>query len=128
MVSNDELLLTPYPYQQEAVNCLLENETVSDRSLLVMASGLGKTLTLAFYLKEKLKENSRLRVLFLCHNNDILEQCRDEFARVLDPDITYGLFHGTEKEFKEVTILFASLQTMRDWKDGFFQSEFDLII
>ncbi len=120
--------ITPYPYQREAVQTLLDNRAISDRALIVMASGLGKSVTMALFVQAHLTTHPSSRILFLCHNNDILEHCRGEFRKVLDDHISIGLFHGGEKEFESVTVLFASLQTMRTWRTAFFPDEFDIVI
>jgi superfamily II DNA or RNA helicase len=95
--------------------------------LVVMASGLGKTM-FAVHDVMDFFQMLRGRVLYLCHNNDILEQAMGEFQSELDDGYSYGLFNGTEKTLHETDFLFASFQTMVDWKDAFMSDEFVYII
>lgn len=81
----------PKPYQAECVNALVEtHKSGNDRALIVMASGLGKTLTSAFSIREFIAmchENSR--VLFLCHNNEILGKAKTEYRSVFGEEYSY---------------------------------------
>ena len=63
--------ITPRVYQVAAVKAALKGLRGSrKRALVVLATGLGKTLTVAFIAKEFRAK----RVLFLVHNNFILKQ------------------------------------------------------
>src|SRR3989344_8356624 len=93
-----------------------------------MASGLGKTVTVAFDVKDWLSENPGGHVLYLCHQNDILEQSKDKFERVIGTNSkTFGLYHGERKEI-DAQILFASFQTMRGHLKRFSRHRFGYII
>ena len=91
-----------------------------------MATGLGKTITAAFVLKG-LWDVKKGRTLFLCHQNNILAQAKEEYINVLDGSTTFGLFHGDVKTFESVDVLFASFRTMVEWKSAFRPDEFDYI-
>ncbi len=93
-----------------------------------MATGLGKTTTIAFDVKSWLKGNPKCHVLYLCHQNDILEQSKDEFEEIIGRSRdTFGLYHGKRKEI-EAQILFASFQTMRRHLAQFRKNRFGYII
>ncbi|MEX2209582.1 MAG: DEAD/DEAH box helicase family protein [Patescibacteria group bacterium] len=113
-------------------DCLREIAYARDqgeqRALVVLASGMGKTRIAAKDVSNFFIENPNSRVLYLCHQNEILRQAEQEFRGVLGSPHSYGQFAGHEKEFDEVNCLFASFQTMRDWKDAFLPEEFDYII
>lgn len=115
-------------YQKTCIDALHSAFSISLTALFVMAMGLGKTITVALWLQEVLQQKQKLRVLFLCHNNDILEQSLAEFRKVFGRDISMGLFHGETKNYEELTVLFASFQTMEEWKFAFHQDEFDIVI
>jgi len=93
---------------------------------VVLATGLGKTLTSAFIGKEFRAK----RILFLVHNNFILDHAMSEFKMVFDEKRVKMLkFNGmSRKGVKEADILFATWQTMgrnlKRWK----RNHFDLII
>lgn len=117
-----------YPYQEEGLDAL---QAVRDqgirKALVVMATGLGKTVTVAIDVKRFLSCNSG-RVLFLCHVNDILYQAKTTFQAVNGMDHTYGYFHGEEKNFHQVDFLFASLQTMERYRELFSPDEFAYVV
>ena len=120
--------IIPFLYQDEALQCVDNAEAAGQKhALVVMASGLGKTIVAALHTKRRLERNSKTRVLFFCHQNNILEQAQTRFEEVLGSEIIYGFFHGEEKT-PGAQILFASFQTMRDHLAEFDPEEFDLIV
>ncbi len=120
-------MLTPFGYQQE---CLAVTEAArrdhEKRALVVMASGLGKTVTAAFDAKSWRQKNTG-RYLYLCHQNDILYQAKTTFEGIVDQGQTYGYFHGQEKS-AGADFLFASLQTMERHKESFDPRAFAYIL
>lgn len=120
-------MLAPFDYQQE---CLSVTEAMrrdhAKRALVVMASGLGKTVTVAFDAKSW-RKNHTGRFLYLCHQNDILYQAKTTFEGIVDQGYTYGYFHGQEKSADGADFLFASLQTMERHKESFGPHEFAYI-
>lgn len=121
-------MLTPFNYQQE---CLAVTEAMRrdhvKRALVVMASGLGKTVTAAFDARFWRQKHSG-RYLYLCHQNDILYQAKTTFEGIVDQGQTYGYFHGQEKSTDGADFLFASLQTMERHKESFDPCEFAYIL
>ena len=119
--------------REEQIDCLdaihLARLRGQRRALVQMATGLGKTTVVATDVKRFLKDSPNSRVLFLCHQNRILEQARERFETLVGPDYTYGNFSGEgEKDYHEVTCLFASFQVMSDWREAFKSDEFDYVI
>ena len=121
-----------YKYQEEARQALEVHLQRKRRALVSMASGLGKTILAAGWLKQRLKRTngsmSGRQVLFLCHDNSILEQAKKEFRKVLGPQVKFGFFHGQRKDWDDVTVLFASFQTMHNWREVFSPDEFPIIM
>ncbi len=122
-------MFTPYDYQNGCLAVLksvrIEGKNVA---LIVMASGLGKTVTVAFDAKEWLVANKG-RVLYLCHQNDILDQAKKTFESILGSGYTYGFYTGREKNAHGVDFLFASFQTMvKHAERAFLSDEFAYII
>lgn len=121
-------MFQPWDYQEMCLERISETRQRGvNRALMVMASGTGKTVTAAFDVQRWLDEHDG-RVLYLCHQNDILSQARNTFEEVLGKQHKFGYFHGQEKDHHSVTCLFASLQTMREWKQAFSREEFSYII
>lgn len=122
-------MFNPFMYQGECLDILesVRNQGLI-RALIVMASGLGKTVTMAFDAKNYRERHGGGRVLFLCHNNDILYQAKSTFQAVNGMDHTYGYYHGEEKCLHSVDFLFASFQTMDLSRELFDPTEFAYIV
>ena len=119
--------MQPRKYQEEALRILRETRKNGAKSaLVVMATGLGKTVVSAFDVKQYMYHNKG-RALFLCHNNGILEQNMIMFQYILDGEFTYGLFNGLTKA-PEADFIFASFQTMLDHKEEFDPDTFSYIV
>lgn len=118
-----------YPHQIECLGRIIDHRRAGHKAaLVVMASGLGKTVTAASDVKHWLELHPRESILFICHQNFILDQAKAEFMAVLGPNHTYGLFTGEEKHVGRVTCLFASFQTLAKHKDLFARTEFGYIV
>lgn len=121
-------MYTPYPYQVECLTALeMARLAGAQEALVVLASGLGKTIGTAFDIAYWLQTRGG-RILYLCHQNDILHQSRGKFTEVLPPNVSYGFYHGTEKSAHRVDCLFASFQTMSRHHTSFRTDEFDYIV
>jgi superfamily II DNA or RNA helicase len=117
-----------YDYQQECLDAIESaRQAGSKKALVVMATGLGKTVVSALQLKHMLKVSPG-RTLYVTHQNEILRQARSTFTNILDSDISYGYFHGQEKHLRKVDVLFASFQTMALAREQFGRDEFKYII
>lgn len=115
-----------YEYQKMVLGELLTHLAETPRALIVLASGLGKTVVSAHWTGQNI---ARGRCLYLSHQNEILAQSMTRFKEVLvRQNLSFGLFTGVEKNCDEVSVLFATFQTMRDWKTAFYAHEFSSII
>jgi superfamily II DNA or RNA helicase len=95
------------------------------RALVVMATALGKTLTAAFVAKRFRAK----RILFLAHNNFILDNAIEEFRLVFDKKTKMAIYNGTSKDgATEADIVFASWQTMSGNLKQWARNYFDLVI
>ncbi len=117
-----------YPYQQECLDAIeAARQAGKKKALVVMATGLGKTVVSALQLKRMLAEKPG-RVLYLAHQNPILAQAHASYERFLDPSFSYGYFNGEEKTLGEVDVLFASFQVMHTSRNLFDQDEFLYVV
>jgi superfamily II DNA or RNA helicase len=97
-----------------------------------MATGLGKTTISAFVVEELL--NMGYRGIFLCHENDILEQAEGTYRNIIGNHINYKTFYGSEKDWLADTaqMLFASFQSMNnhhgEWYKVFDKDHFDFMV
>lgn len=119
----------PRPYQVDCLAALAEARANGiKKGLVVMASGLGKTLTAVFDLQQFLQEYPNARVLYLCHKESILLQAKPKFQQVFGAEYSYGLYTGNYKTGHAVNFLFATFQTMRDHREEFLPDAFDYVI
>lgn len=101
----------PHVLQREAMQHLTAaRERGVRRGLVVLATGLGKTLLSAF----DFAATGWQRALFVAHREEILAQARGAWARVL-PDRVLGRWSAGRRE-KHAPIVFASIQALS--RDG----------
>ena len=120
---------TPRKYQIDCLEALAKARAEGKKkALVVMASGLGKTLTAVFDVKELLKDNPNAQVLVLCHSADILGQIKDVFRGEFGDEYSYGMYNSTEKAAHRTDFLFANLQSVNSHRKEFDPKEFDYVI
>lgn len=128
--------ITDRYYQKEAIRAVCDNITTGHRkSLLVMATGTGKTRT-ASSLTDVLSRGGYItNTLFLADRTALVKQAKDDFKTYL-PDMSLcNLLNG--KEDKNARVVFSTYPTMlnaidtaknEDGKKLFTPAHFDLII
>lgn len=93
-----------------------------------MASGLGKTLTGSFDIREFLAAVPNGRVLVLCHSAAILAQTRAVFQSIFGEEYSYGMYNGLEKAAHRTDFLFANLQSVNLHYEDFDPDEFSYVV
>jgi superfamily II DNA or RNA helicase len=122
-------MIIPYDFQKEALRLVIAAFLEKMTALVVMATGLGKTIVAALWAATEIKKGKR--GLLLCHDTGILDQTIGEFRAVFGEAPILKTFYGQrDKDWDadKADIVFASFQTMREWKHVFFEDEFDFII
>lgn len=115
-------------YQDDALLELMQvREDGRKNALIVMAPSLGKTVVSAMDVQYFLDENPEARILYLCHNNEVLNQAKKTFKKIFGDERSYGLYNGVTKSH-HTDFLFASFQTMALHKIGFEPDEFSYIV
>jgi len=119
-------VLIPNIFQAEALKEL--DKAQCNGGVVVLPTGTGKTFLASLWFRKKLEDNSEAKLLFICHNKDILSQANEkEFqGRLKDLGITYGYYNAYEKEIKQAT--FGTTQTLTRNLDRFDPEYFDYII
>lgn len=115
----------PHEIQRDALTALAQTrQSGALRGLVVLATGLGKTLLAAF---DALQMGAR-RVLFVAHRDEIITQARRAFA-VVFPARSAGLFKGASRD-RDTELLFATVQTLSrpEHLASFSRDHFDLIV
>ena len=109
------LRVEPYPYQQEMLEALESERQVKDRhrTPLVAATGTGKTVVAALdYRNFSESLGRRPRLLFIAHQERILQQAQRTYREVLS-DASFGeLFVGGQRP-REWDFVFASVQSLK---------------
>ena len=114
------------PHNRKAIQTTVSALRQKARALVVMATGVGKTVVAAHTYKCLRRGSSRMRNLVLCHDGEILKQSVETFRKALGPKVSIGYFTSEQKD-PHAKALFATFQTMRGWKKAFAPNEFGLV-
>jgi superfamily II DNA or RNA helicase/HKD family nuclease len=120
--TNDRVTITlsglevrPKPYQAEILEQLDAERTIHDRhrNLVVAATGTGKTVIAALDYRRLIGEvpNRELKLLFVAHRKEILQQSRRMYQEVLT-DATFGEMLVDGQEPVQWRHVFASIQSL----------------
>ncbi|MFC4887872.1 DUF3427 domain-containing protein [Streptomyces beijiangensis] len=106
--------ITPHPFQKDMLERLQVERTTRDRhrNLLVAATGTGKTVMAALDYKQlRRMAGHDLKLLFVAHRKEILDQSRAKYQHVLN-DANFGelLYAGEIPE--DWSHVFASVQSL----------------
>lgn len=118
--------LQPNTMQIKALAALKDaRENNHQRSLLISATGTGKTLLAAF----DVAHHKPKRLLFVAHREQLLDQAIQAFKRVNHHPIIYGKLSGSFKQIKS-DYLFATIQSLSqpEVMESFSSDHFDMII
>lgn len=124
--------ITNREYQKRAIRSVCERFNANHRStLLVMATGTGKT-RVAISLVDVLTRNNWVKnVLFLADRTALVRQAARNFAKLL-PSMTIGILSEGKDPDKSARVLFSTYQTMINYIDSdtkeFSIGRFDLVI
>lgn len=111
--TNDVISITLRAYQAEADAAAWEAYTSgAGRALVVMATGLGKTFTAAWFTRRWLRENPGKRATFLVDSVDATKQGRKEFAKMLGEEFSTGIRCGRTRQNLDANVLFSTLDSM----------------
>ncbi|MGW6849323.1 DEAD/DEAH box helicase family protein [Streptomyces virginiae] len=86
--------VTPRPYQTEALQALTADLDASGRALLVLATGLGKTVVGGEMIAAHLRRVPQDQVLVVAHAKDLVQQLERALWRHLPKDIPTRLLTG----------------------------------
>ncbi|MYZ37884.1 MULTISPECIES: DEAD/DEAH box helicase [unclassified Streptomyces] len=125
------LEVRPYPHQQDMLERLEVERDVHDRhrNLLVAATGTGKTVMAALDYKALRRKLGRdLRLLFIAHRKEILEQSLRTYQGVLD-DGNFGELLFTGEIPSDWNHVFASVQSLNARAlERFSRDHFDIVV
>lgn len=128
--------ITDRYYQKEAIRAVCENIRLGYRkSLLVMATGTGKTRTAASLVDVLMRGGYVTNVLFLADRTALVNQAKEDFGKYLEHTTLCNLV--SNKDDRKARIVFSTYQTMMNAIDNerneegdkiFTPAHFDLII
>ncbi len=101
-----------YDYQGIAFKNLVAALKKTFRALMVMATGLGKTIVSIEVVKYFITPKDR--VLFLCHDNGILNKSYKDYKKYIGESYTYAKFYGAQKDWEadKHNFVFATFQSV----------------
>lgn len=100
--------LQPNLMQREAMYYLNKlREEGAKKALLISATGTGKTFLSAFDVRSYAPK----KMLFLAHREQLLEQAKNSYQKVLGDTVSYGIYSGTKKEW-DADFVFSTVQTL----------------
>lgn len=122
--------IKPRKYQQSVIDeALTQYENGKSKLLIEMATGLGKTYTVAHIIKRLIQQNDRIpRVLFLAHQVEILLQSVTAFKNVLGiGNYSFSAcISGSHPE--DTDFVFASFDTLYGQIAQLHKKSFDFVI
>lgn len=122
--------IKPRKYQQEVIDSALAQYADGKSKLLIeMATGLGKTYTVAHLIKKLIQDSSRRsKILFLAHQVEILLQSVTAFKNVLGiGNYSFSAcFGGSSPE--DTDFVFASFDTLYGKLNELKDNSFDFVI
>ncbi|MFF9621424.1 DEAD/DEAH box helicase [Streptomyces griseosporeus] len=89
--------VTPRSYQTEALDALNADLDATGRALLVLATGLGKTVVGGEVIGEHLKRNPKDQVLVVAHAKDLVQQLERALWRHLSKEVPTRLLTGDSR-------------------------------
>ncbi len=120
------------PYQIRAIRTLQERvKDGSDRFLLEMATGTGKTLTAAAVIKLFLRTGNARRVLFLVDRLELESQAVKSFKELLKNDFQTVIYKENWDDWSKAEIVVTTVQSLlfdNKYRRLFSPTDFDLVI
>ena len=120
------------PYQKNAITAIQQGvRKGSDRFLLEMATGTGKTLTSAAIIKLFLRTANARRVLFLVDRLELEDQAFKVFKKVLGNDYKSVIYKENRDDWCHAEIVVSTVQSLlfnNKYQALFSPTDFDLVI
>lgn len=120
------------PYQKRAIVAVQQAVAKgSDRFLLEMATGTGKTLTSAALIRLFLRTGNARRVLFLVDRLELEDQALKAFRKVLANDYKSVIYKENRDDWRHAEIVVTTVQSLlssNKYQQLFSPTDFDLVI
>ena len=119
------MVLSLRHYQTQAATAFTETST----GVIHMASGLGKTVIAADIIYSTLIIQPGARVLFLCHNRDVITQAHSACKEYInDQNISMSVFSSKDYLTHHAEVVFATFSGIRRYLYLYDHTDFDLVV
>lgn len=124
------------PYQETAIQRLTDqfNFGMERKSMLVMATGLGKTRVMCEFIRRTIiSSEEKIRVMVVAHTNDLVYQLERAFWPFMRADHKSLVWNGMEQQtadsVEEADFVFACLNTVANYvkSGGSLPENFDIV-
>lgn len=119
-------------YQKRAIYAVQQAvKKGSDRFLLEMATGTGKTLTAAAIIKLFLRTGNSRRVLFLVDRLELEDQALKAFKKSLANDYKSVIYKENRDDWRHAEVVVSTVQSLlfnNKYQQLFSPTDFDLVI
>jgi len=106
---------TPYPYQVQVIDSLWGTYSRgTKKSMVILATGLGKTFVAGTFIKRVLHDKPNARILILANQRALLNQFDRALWKHLPKDVSTHIWDSNEKPAYDEGITLATFQTMRN--------------
>lgn len=107
--------LEPYGYQEKPISKLLDlYQNGSDRALLSLATGLGKTFVASRFLRQIITDNPEIRILILADQRPLVRQFEEELWEHLPKEVSTHHWFGRESPTYDSGIDLGTFQSLKN--------------
>jgi superfamily II DNA or RNA helicase len=112
--------LAPRPYQAEAIASLGRDLDQRGSALLVLATGLGKTVVGGEVIRQELEEHPGAQVLVVAHLTELVAQLERAMWRHLSKSVRTQVLTGDERPTELPGVTFATVESaLRAAREGY---------
>src|SRR3990172_13356378 len=98
-------------YQEKAIASIRQHyEKGINKQVVVMATGLGKTIVFAYLISQLIKETGK-KALIIAHREELLTQAKDKLYKV-DPTLNADIEQATNHAHSNADVIIASVPTL----------------
>ncbi len=114
-------------YQKEAVTQIQEDLATSNRALLFLATGLGKTVVAGEVIRNFFERNKEAKVLVLADRVELIQQLLSSLVAMLPKTVTAQLISGADKSSVLSGLTVATNQSILPLIDNGYAPDFVVI-
>ncbi|AGR42263.1 DEAD/DEAH box helicase family protein [Spiroplasma diminutum] len=126
--------MEPYDYQEKIINTIVERiNNKFNKHLLVMATGTGKTATMAFIYQKisNILKKDEPSMIYIAPSKEILDQTRKTFINITEIDdfgLEYYDSRNAKEELETSNVIFTNIESIRTKIDLLQDRKFDIVV